>query len=174
MQTEMGKPAALVAIVADIAVHVAHQLPHQRQAETLARRLGRNEGLEDMVAQRRIDAGTIVADGDLDRQRHRRRRRVLALRALRLDGAGRGREGRQTLEIGGTYYRDGTVRLKPDITAPGVEILAGASPQQTVTIQQIVTAPCPTLFVSPCKIETWRRTRVALHLPPASTVSPAR
>ena len=36
VQAEMGEPGARIAVVADIAVHVAHQLAHQWQAETLA------------------------------------------------------------------------------------------------------------------------------------------
>ena len=67
----MRPPAGRVAFVADAPVHVAHQLVDQRQAEAMAVLLARDEGLEDVLAHRRIDAGAVVADLDLDRKLYR-------------------------------------------------------------------------------------------------------
>ena len=71
MQAEMGKPGARIAIMADIAVHIAHQLAYERKAKALTGRLGRDKWLEHVALQSRVDARAIVADGDFDRQRHR-------------------------------------------------------------------------------------------------------
>ena len=50
VDAEMGQPAGVVAIVGDPAVHLAHQLADQREAEPLPALLGRDERLEDVVA----------------------------------------------------------------------------------------------------------------------------
>src|SRR5690348_11163525 len=71
VHAEMRPPAGFVALVADPAIHVAHELVDQRQPEPLPVLLARDERLEDVVAQRRVDPGPVVADLDLDRQLHR-------------------------------------------------------------------------------------------------------
>ena len=67
----MGPASGLVAIVIDPPVHIAQQPPDQRQTQPLPGLFGRNEGFENMLAQVRGDAWSIVADPQLDRQAQR-------------------------------------------------------------------------------------------------------
>ena len=63
----MGKAAAFVAVVANPAIHVAHQPAHQREAKPLSAFLGGNEGFEHVFTHRRLYTGAIIGDAQLDR-----------------------------------------------------------------------------------------------------------